>query len=320
MLLSRFAVGMFSVGLMLPGAGRVLGQDFPNKPVRIVTSVAGGGNDFAARLIAPGLATRLGQPVIVDNKGSTLLSTDISAKALPDGYTLHVNGALLWIYPMLQKAPYDAIRDFSPVALISTEPSLVAVHPSVAVNSIKELIALAKARPGVLNYGSTAAGGATHLAVELFKSMAGVNIVNVPYKGSGPAITALLSGEVQLLIFDVGLLLPHAKSGKLRALAVTSAEPSALVPGLPTVAASGLPGYEKVGMTGIWAPAKTPAAVINRLNQEIVRVLGQPEVKERVTNAGADIVASSPEQFAATIRSDMARMGKVIQDAEIKVN
>ena len=179
---------------------------------------------------------------------------------------------------------------------------------------------MAKARPGELNYASGATGGSTHLAAELFKSMAGVNIVHVPYKGSAPAITALISGEVQLTITDVGLVAPHVKSGKLRALAVTSAEPSALVPGLPTVAASGLPGYEAVGMTGILAPAKTPAAIINRLNQEIVRVLNMPEVKEQFFNAGVEVVGSSPEQFAATIKSEIAKLGKVIKDAGIKVD
>ena len=165
---------------------------------------------------------------------------------------------------------------------------------------------------------SAAVGGSAHLAAELFKSMAGVNIVHVPYKGGAAAITALISGEVQLTITDAGLVAPHVKSGKLRALAVTSAEPSALAPGLPTVAASGLPGYEAVGMTGMFAPAKTPAAIINRLNQEIVRVLNLPDVKERFLNAGVEVVASSPEQFAAKIKSDIATISKVIKDAGIK--
>jgi tripartite-type tricarboxylate transporter receptor subunit TctC len=188
------------------------------------------------------------------------------------------------------------------------------------VKSVKELIALAKAKPGVLNYSSSGTGGSTHLAQELFKAMAGVNIVHVPYKGTAATITALVSGEVQLTINDAGLVAPHAKSGKLRALAVTSAMPSALAPGLLTVAASGLPGYEWVGTTGMWAPVKTPGAIIDRLNQEIVRLLNGADVKQRFFNAGAEVVASSPEQFAAVIKSDIVRMGKVIKDAGIKVD
>jgi tripartite-type tricarboxylate transporter receptor subunit TctC len=213
---------------------------------------------------------------------------------------------------------YDAVSDFSPISLIAREVSVVAVHPSVPVKSIKELIALAKARPGQLTFSSATPGGASHLAGELFKHMAGINIVWVPYKGNAPAIAALLSGEVQLTIIDAGQMAPHVKVGKLRALAVTSSEPSALVPGLPTVSASGLPGYEAIGMTGLWAPVKTPGAIITRLNQEIVRVLKLPEVKEQLTNAGEEIVGSSPEQFASTIKSDIAKWGNLIKSIGIK--
>ena len=194
------------------------------------------------------------------------------------------------------------------------------MHPSLPVKSVKELIALAKARPGALNYSSASTGSSTHLAGELFKFMAGVNIVHVAYKGTAPQISALISGEVQLTIVEEGSVEPHVKSGRLRALAVTSAEPSALAPGLPTVAASGLPGYEATGMIGIWAPAKTPGAIINRLNQEILRFLNLPEVKERFLNGGEEIVGSSPEQLAATIKSDGAKWGKVIKEAGIRAD
>ena len=320
MLILPFVVRMFPLGLMVLGAGVVSGQDYPNKPIRIVTAAAGGGSDFMARQVAQGISGPLGQPVIGENRGGGIIPVDYVSKAPPDGYTLLVQGAVAWVAPLLlRKAPYDMVRDFSPLSLLVKEVYLVAVHPSLPVKSVRELIALAKTRPGELNYSSSIAGGSGHLAGELFRSMAGVNIVHVPYKGTAASITALISGEVQLTITDAGLMTPHVKSGKLRALAVTSAEPSALVPGLPTAAASGLPGYEAVGRTGIWAPAKTPAAIIERLNQEIVRVLNLPDVKERFFNAGVEPVGSSPEQFAAIVKADIAKLGKLIKDAGIKV-
>ena len=315
MLLSRFVVSTISIGLMVLGAGAVSAQDFPTKPIRIITGGVGGGNDFTARQLAQGITGSLGQPVIVDNR-TGFLATEAVSKAPPDGYTLIVIGNALWVRPLLEKVPHD-VRDFSPITLTERTVNIVAVHPSLPVKSIKELIALAKARPGELNYGSSAPGSSNHLAGELFRSMAGVKLVNVPYKSSPPVITALIGGEVQLAIIDVGLVVPHVKTGKLRALAVTSTEPSALAPGLPTVAASGLPGYESVSMVGVLAPTKTPAAIINRLNQEMVRVLNMPEVKERFLNVGIEVATSSPEQFAATIKSDIAKWGKVIKDAGI---
>ena len=318
MLIQRFSLAIVSVGVMILAAGAVSAQDYPSKPIRIITSGVGGNSDFDTRQIAQGISGPLGQPVIVDNR-TTFLAAEAVSKAPPDGYTLHVAGGTLWIAPLLQKTPYE-VSDFSPISLIETQANIVIVHPSLPVKSIKELIALAKARPGELNYGSGATGGSTHLGVELFKSMAGVNVVRVAYKGSGPVIPALIGGEVQLTIQDVGSVVPHMKSGKVRALAVTSAEPSALVPGMPTVAASGLPGFEAIGLSGIFAPTKTPAAIINRLNQEIVRFLNRADVRERFLGFGEEVVASSPEQFAATIKSDVAKWSKLIKDAGIKVN
>jgi tripartite-type tricarboxylate transporter receptor subunit TctC len=215
--------------------------------------------------------------------------------------------------------PYD-VSNFAPVSLISREVSVVSVHPSLPVKSIKELISLAKAKPGQLNYASGTTGAPNHLSAELFKSMAGVDIVRVTYKGGGPAMTALVGGEVQVSFYDVGPTMPHVKTGKLRALAVTSAEPSALAPGLPTVAASGVPGYESVGMSIILAPAKTPAAIINRLNLEVVRFLSSSSIKERFLAAGSEVVGSSAEQLAGIIKTDMARASKVIKEAGIKVD
>ncbi len=306
----------FSIGF-LTAASAVYGQDYPTRPIRIVTGPAGGGGDFTARQIGQGITSSLGQPVIIDNR-SGVAQGEAVVKAPPDGYTLFVAGGNVWIAPLLQKTPYDVVRDFSPVAQIERTALVLTVHPSLPVKSVKELVALAKAKPGQLDYASSAIGGTPHLAVELFKYMAGVNIVRIPYKGSAPALTGLMSGEAHMTITDVGLAAPHTKSGRLRSLAVTSAQPSALAPGLPTVAASGVPGYEAIGMTGMFAPAKTPPAIINRLNQEILRTLGQPDVKERFLNSGVEPAPSSPEQFAAAVKSDIDKLGKLIKNAGIK--
>ena len=317
---SAWVLAAVSLGVNLAGTGVVSGQEYPNKTVRILAAGAGSGGDFTARLLAPGLAQGLGQTVIVDNRPGSLPASDAASKSPPDGYTLLVNGASLWVIPLVQKVPYDVVRDFAPISLVERGILTVAVHPSLPVKSIKDLIALAKAKPGQLNYASGAPGGPTHLAMELLKSMAGVNIVGVPYKGTTPAVTALITGEVQLTVVDAFLVTPHAKSGKMRALAITSPEPSALAPGLPTVAAAGFPGYEATPMTGILAPAKTPAAIINRLNQEVVRVLNRPEVKERFFNTGVEIIGSTPEQFASTLKSEIAKASKIISDAGIKAD
>ena len=314
--------------LMVLGAGAVYsqatstgsGQAFPSKPIRIITTSPGSGNDFMARQLAPGMSAALGQPVIIENRPTGFLAAEALSKTPPDGYALTIQGSIFWTVPLLREVPYDVLRDFSPISLISRQAALLAVHPSLPVKTVKELIALAKDRPGQLNYGSSGTGGNGHLAAELFKSMAGVNLMHVPYKGQAPAITSLMSGEVQMVITDVGLLMPHVKAGKLRAVAVTSTEPSALTPGLPTVAASGLPGYEMSGITGAFTPAKTPAAVITRLNQEIVRFLNTPAVKEKLLIAGEEVVASSPDEFETTIKANIAKLGKVIKDVGIKAD
>jgi tripartite-type tricarboxylate transporter receptor subunit TctC len=217
----------------------------------------------------------------------------------------------------MQDAPYDPLRDFAPITLISRQPNVIVVYPGLPVKSIKDLIALAKAKPGELNYASTGTGSSSHLAAELFKSMAGVNIVRIPYKGSGLVINDLASGQVQLMFATAAASMPHIKSGRLRGIAVTSAQASELVPGLPAVAAS-LPGYESVSMHGVFAPAKTPGTVVTLLNREIVRFLRTTEAKERFANGGLEIVGSSPEQLSATMKAEMSRLGKVIKDAGIK--
>ncbi|MBI3938829.1 MAG: tripartite tricarboxylate transporter substrate binding protein [Betaproteobacteria bacterium] len=320
MLVARFAACMFSAGMTVLAPGAAWAQNYPTKPVRVVTTAAGSGSDLGARLISHGLSGNLGQQVIVDNRGgSAVIAAGVVSKAPPDGYTLLYYPSPLWLLPFLQdNVPYDPVKDFSPITWTTMAPNFLVVHPSLPVRSVRELIALAKARPGELNYATGPAGTTNHLSAELFRIRAGVNIVRVPYKGTSPALNALFGGEVHLMFAPAGGVAPHLKSGRLRALAVTSAKPSPLAPGLPTVAASGLPGYESVTMVGMFAPAGTPASLITFLNQEVVRVLNRADVKEKFFGAGVETVGSAPEAFAAAIRADMATMGKVITDAGIR--
>ena len=318
MLLTRFILWMFSVSLMALGAGVVSGQNYPNKPIRILAIGPGGGSDFPARLIAPGLAAALGQNVIVDNR-SGVIPAQIVSRAPPDGYSLLVAGSSTWTGPLLQKSPYDPIKDFAAVTLLNQAPNILVVHPSLPVTSVKELIALAKAKPGELNCATNANGGSPHLAYELFKSMAGVNIVRVPFSASSQALTALIGNQVHLMFPSAGGMAAHIKSGRLRAVAIASAKPSALLPELPTIAATGVPGFESVSYNGMFAPAGTPDVIIKRINQETARILGTPGVREKFLNAGVEPISSSPEQFGNTVKSEMARLGKVIKEAGIHV-
>ena len=319
--MTRITLWMLSACLFVfvTGSSLVSGQTFPTKPIRIVVGDVGGSTDFVGRIIAQGITGPMGQPVIVQNRGGSDLP-QVVASSQPDGYTLLLNGSTVWLLPYLQdNAPYDPVRDFSPITLITSAPQVLVMHPSAPVKSVKELIALAKAKPGELNFSSSPAGGSSHLAGELFKAMAGVKITWIGYKGSGPALIALLGGEVQMSFTSPISATQQVKAGKLRALAVTSPEPSALSPGLPAIAET-LPGYESRSVQGIWAPAKTPVPVIRRLNQEIVRALNQPDVKQKVFANGSEVVGDSPEQFSAMIKNDMARMGKVIKDAHIHID
>ena len=287
------------------------------KPVRIVTSPAGGGNDFPARLIARGISAPLGQQVIVDNRPA-ILAPEIVAKAPPDGYTLLVAGSVHWIGPLVEKVSYDPIRDFAPVSLLDTAPTILVVHPSLPVKSVAQLVALAKARPGELNYSTGAPGSSNYLGAMLFSYLAGVNIVRIPYKGSGPAMTAVMSGETQVMFPSAGGAAPHVQSGRLRALAIGSAKPSALAPGLPTIAASGVPGYVSEALHAVFAPARTPPAIIARLNQEIVRYLQSAEGRIAFLKGGVEAVSSSPDELMATVKSEMATIGKVLKAAGVK--
>ena len=317
MFTTRSAISVFLVTMMVLGAGVVSGQNYPTKPIRIHAGSAGGSNDAVARLIASGISGPLGQPMIIENRGSVTISAPIVAQSPPDGYTLISAGDLIWLGPLLRGQP-DALREFSPISLISHAPNVLIVHPSLPVRSVKELIALAKARPGELNYSTSSAGSVEHLAGELFKSMAGVKILWVPYKGSPASLTAVVGGEAQLALLGVFLVTPQVKAGRVRALAVTSAQPSALISGLPTMAASGMPGFEIVNTNAIYAPAKTPAAIVNRLNQEIVRFLNTTEAKEKTLALGGEVVISSPEEHLAKIQSRITTLGKLIKDSGIR--
>jgi tripartite-type tricarboxylate transporter receptor subunit TctC len=316
--IARFVVSICVVGVMILGTGAASGQNYPNKPIRILTSEPGGSLDFAARLIAPGLGSRLGQQVIVDNRNS-IIAVETAARAAPDGYTLLFSGSTLWLAPLMRESVlWDPVRDFAPITLAVSSPNVVVVHPSLPVKSVKELIALAKARPGELNYSTAAPGTSSHLAAELFKATAGVNMAGIPYRGAGPALNALIGGQVQLMFPNAATAVPHINSGRIMAVAVTSAQPSRLVPGVPTAAASGLPGYEAASVNAMFAPAKTGKGIVNRLNQEIVQVLGLPEVKERFFKSGVETVGTSAEELAASIRAEVASMGKVIKNAGIR--
>ncbi len=308
-----------AAGLFTCVAAAASAQDYPSKLIRIIVPGVGNSFDIAARLIAQNISGPLGQPVVIDNRPDGVIPGQVVAQSPGDGYTLLYTGGSLWMGQFLQQStPYDVVKDFLPITLATRSPTILVVHPSLPVKSVKELIALAKAEPGVLNYASGATGTVNHLTAELFKATAHVNLVRVAYKGSGPALTDLIAGQVQVMFSVTGSVAPHMKSGRLRALAVTSAQPSDLAPGLPTVAASGLPGFEAVSNAGMLAPAKTPRPIIDRLNQEIVRALAKNEVKEKFIGNGVDPIGSTPEQFDAAIKAEMVKMGKVIKDARIK--
>jgi len=295
-----------------PGAG------YPTKPIRLVSSSVGSGTDSATRMVVPGMTVSLGQQIIIDNRPGGIMQGEIVRKAQADGYTLLSVGNAFVLGPLLTPTPYDPVRDFAPISILARYPNVVIVHPTVAANTIKELIALAKAKPGGLNYASGPVGASNHLAAELFKSMAGVNIVRVAYKGGGPALNDVIAGQVPLVFASTGSVMSLLKSGRLKALAVTSAQPSDLVPGVPTVAAAGLPGYESVSIGLLMAPLRTPAAIIRRVNQALGYALGQPDVKEKLMSIGVEAVSSSPQALTVAMREDVARVGKLIKDTGMK--
>jgi tripartite-type tricarboxylate transporter receptor subunit TctC len=293
-------------------AGLAHGQAYPTKAIRIVTSPAGGGNDFPARLIARAITAPLGQQVIVDNR-ATVLIADIVAKSPPDGHTLLVTGSAHWIGPLIEKVTYDAFRDFAPITLIDRSPSVLVVHPSMPARTVKQFIALAKARPGELNFSMGAPGTSTHLGALLFNHQAGVKTVLIPYKGTGPALTAVMTGEVHAMFGSAGGAAPHMKSGRLRALAVGSAKPSVLAPGVPTMDASGLPGYLSEALHALYAPAGTPPAIVARLNQEVTKYLQSAEAKDVFLTAGIEPSPGTPEELTAITKTEVSRVSKVLK-------
>ena len=296
-------------------------QPNPNKPIRLLAPEAGGGVDFVARVLAREMSIGLGQQIVIDNRGGAggIIAGDTVVKSPPDGHTLLIYGPAIFLLPYLrERAPFDTAKDLAPVSLAVTTPHVLVVHPSLPVKSVRELITLAKNKPAQLNDAGANTGSSAHLSAELFKAMVGVNIVRVPFKGVGPALNALIAGQVHLMFPSAGSITQHVKSGRLRAIAVTSAKPSALTPGLPTVAESGVAGYESVAVFGFFAPAQTPAAVIARVQQEVARASANPDVKKRFLDAGVEPVGSTPEEYASTIRREQAKWGKLIRDLGIR--
>ena len=313
----RLLVVLFATVSLAAGA-----QSYPSKPVKIVVPYPPGGfNDTLGRTLAAKFQEAWGQPVVVENKpgANTVIGTDFVAKAAPDGHTLLVVAFPFSVVPSLVKSlPYDTLRDFAPVILAGTTPNLLVVNPQLPVKNVAELLALAKSKPDALSYASTGNGSSNHISMELFKSLAGVKITHIPYKGSAPAVTDLLGGQVMLMFDNAPNVLPQVKAGKLRALATSGAQRTSLAPELPTVAEAGVPGYELMVWFGLVAPAGTPREIVQKLNAEVTRILAMPDVRERFQAQGVEPVGSTPEQFGEHIRAQMAKWSKVVQEAGVK--
>lgn len=317
-LLTRSLLALAMLLALLPATQAQ--QTFPSHTVRLVVPYPPGGSaDTLARIMADGLSKVWGQSVVVDNKAGAggAIGVDAVAKSAPDGYNLilGVTGALT-IAPNLRKLPYDPVRDLAPVSLVGSSPSMLAVHPSVPANSVAELIALAKAKPGTLTFSSAGPGTSVHIAGELFKSMAGIDILHVPYKGGGPSVTALLAGEVSMTFENVTSLAPYVQAGKLKGLAVTSAQRTSVAPDLPPVADT-LKGYEVTTWMGLFAPAGTPPAIIEKVQHDLAQVLAPADVRKRLNDQGIEIIVSPPDALAAHVKAELARFGKVIREAGI---
>ena len=308
------------ISLLLTDAGGAAAQSYPSKPVRLIVPFAPGGPaDFQARLIAPKLTASWGQPVVVENRagGNTIIATELTARSEPDGHVVQVISAGFAINVSLySKLPYDSLRDLAFVTQLTSGPAIVVVHPSLPVRSVKELIQLARSRPGQLTYAS--AGLPSQLAVELFKVMTGTDLVHVPYKGAAPAMIDLIAGHVQVSFPTIGGGLPHAQAGRLRALATTGAKRPLAAPDLPTMMEAGVPGYEATNWFGTAVPAKTPPAIVAKLSQDIGRVLHLPDVRERLLAQGMEPVSNTPEEFSTYVRSEMTKWAKVVKASGAK--
>jgi tripartite-type tricarboxylate transporter receptor subunit TctC len=313
------AVSMVApLALAVPAAAQA---PYPAKPIRFIVGFPPGGtNDIVARALAPKLSENLGQQVVVDNRGgaNTAIASEMFVHTPPDGYTIMLNAPGHATNPALMKLAFDPIRDFSFITLVAESQNLLVVHPSFPPRSVKQLIAFSKRHPGEINYGSSGIGTTVHLSAELFQFMTGARWVHIPYKGGGPGLVALLSGEVSLYFGNVPTVIRQARAGKLRAIAVTGPKRTPAAPDIPTVAESGVPGYEVTTFYGLSAPAKTPPAIIDRLHKETVRALNSPDLRERLQGLGADAVGNTPEQYSAFMRSEIDKWGKVIKAAGIK--
>ena len=319
---------MLKAGLsatMVMAAFAVHAAQWPDKPIRVILSVpAGATPDVTARLVFPGLSQQLGVSLVADNRagGGGVIGAEIAAKSAPDGYTLFISspGALTILPHMRKNIPYDTIRDFAPISLISIGPFVLMTHPSVPAKSIKELIALAKAQPGKLNYASAGNGVANHLAGELFKQMAGIDIVHVPYKGAPQAVTDVLAGHMSMMFNSVAPIVGYIKTGKIRVLGIASLQRSPQLPDVPTIHESGVPGFEAVNWFGMFAPAKTPRKIINRLNGALVQTIKTPEMQSQFIKLGADPIGSSVEEFTVFVKRDMEKYEKVVRISGAKVD
>ncbi|MBI4205877.1 MAG: tripartite tricarboxylate transporter substrate binding protein [Betaproteobacteria bacterium] len=299
----------------------VSAQGYPVKPIRFLVGFPPGGtNDIVARALAPKLSENLGQLVVVENRGgaNTAIASELMARAAPDGYTVLMNAPGHATNPALIKLNFDPIKDFAFITLIAESQNLLVVHPSFPPRTVKELIAISKKHPGDINYGSSGIGTTVHLSAELFQYMTGIKWVHIPYRGGGPALPELMAGQVSLYFGNLPTVNPHARSGKLRAIAVTGARRSTAAPDIPTVAESGVPGYEVTTWYGMSAPAGTPRAILERLQSEVARAVKSADLRDRLTGLGAEPVGNTSEQYAAFIHKEIAKWGKVIKAAGIK--
>jgi tripartite-type tricarboxylate transporter receptor subunit TctC len=305
-------------------APHAVAQPYPSKSVRVIVPVPPGGIvDVVVRVLGQKMTEAMGQSVVVDNRpgASTNIGTEIVARAPGDGYTLLSNSLPLVVNPSLfPKLPFDIEKDLTPVSLVASAPYVIAAHPSVPAKSVKELITLARAKPGMLKYASAGNGTNLHVAAELFKNLSGVDIAHVPYRGGGPALTAVLGGESDLSFLALVAVLQQINAGRLRALAITSSERSPVKPELPTVAESGVPGYEFTSWVGILAPSTTPVKIITAINDYIVKAMRAPGVTERFAGEGADVIANSPDQFGAQIKAELVRWAKVVKENQLKAD
>ena len=309
--------------LLVLCSGTAVAQSWPTKPIRyIVPFPPGAFNDTLARTLAADLPKTLGQPVIVENRpgGNTLIATEMAAKSPPDGYTLFGAALPFSVIQSLYKTSFDVTKDFAPITLAGVTPNLLVANPGVPFQDVKGLIAYAKANPGKLNYASTGNGTSNHLSFELFKAMTGTQVTHVPYKGSAPAVTDLIAGQMQVMFDNTPNVLPHVKAGKLKALGVSSKTRSQFAPDVPSVDEAGVPGYDVTVWFGVLTVAGTPPDIVKRLNTEMVKILTSPDVKERISKSGVDVVAGSPEHFSGFLKSEVARWAKVIQEANIKAD